>query len=442
VGIFGFNLLPALRQEQNLNVGLEDQRLGLEWIQRHIAAFGGDPDNVTIFGEDSGWSNVAYQMMAYGGTLAPTFRRVILQSGPTPGGNMAAGNTTALNVAKVVAAVNCSSPSGHSASELACLRALPLNSLLDAAVEVEYTFDTFGGFGTFRPTAPSRFLPAAPSALLATGRFLRGIDIMTGWNEDDGTVFAPPAFLTNDSTFQAWAQYEFPTLSPSNLAELVSLYPEAEFTDDDRSPDFVVNRNFFRAARVVRDAHFACPTLYLHAAVHSFSPKNKNKKSKRGLYLWAVNQTVLETRHALAGTLFERVDHYADVAYAFASVDRPPLWPYVAPVDYDLASQVSGSWAAFAHFGRPTTTTTKQQEQGQGQVGNVTVAPWEDSVSCGGGGAGRPALRIIGGPRQGMASVYEGKDNVAEAVPLYGERLAERCGGFWNRPDVLAQMGV
>ena len=72
MGILGFLGGPEVEQDGDLNAGLIDQRAGLEWIQRHIAAFGGDPDNVTISGESAGGASVMMQIVAYGGlSLSP-----------------------------------------------------------------------------------------------------------------------------------------------------------------------------------------------------------------------------------------------------------------------------------------------------------------------------------------------------------------------------------
>jgi carboxylesterase type B len=52
--VFGFAPSNTLRRRRSLNVGLRDQRLGLEWIQKNIEIFGGDPNQVTIFGQSVG----------------------------------------------------------------------------------------------------------------------------------------------------------------------------------------------------------------------------------------------------------------------------------------------------------------------------------------------------------------------------------------------------
>jgi carboxylesterase type B len=52
--VFGFAQHETLRKEKSENAGLRDQRLAIEWVRDHIAAFGGDPEKITIFGQSSG----------------------------------------------------------------------------------------------------------------------------------------------------------------------------------------------------------------------------------------------------------------------------------------------------------------------------------------------------------------------------------------------------
>lgn len=65
----------------SLNAGYWDQRLAMRWVQENIAAWGGDKERVTIFGESSGASSVAAQMLADRGKVDGLFRAAIMQSG-------------------------------------------------------------------------------------------------------------------------------------------------------------------------------------------------------------------------------------------------------------------------------------------------------------------------------------------------------------------------
>ena len=420
VGIFGFAATSAIRAEGNLNVGLLDQHLGLHWVQDHIAAFGGDKDDVTIFGEDTGWANVAFQLTAYGGKTRPTFGKAILMSGPTTGGDGITSGSTERHVAELNKILNCSSSTGDSVAELKCLRALPLNTLVNAAVKYAFTFDALAGVGTFKPTAPSPFIPSSPSQLLKSGQFLKNVDIIIGWCEDDGTQFISPV-IDSSSAFTAWTAEQFPKLSAANSKEFMSLYPASDFSD---LPSEGIERNYFRAARVTRDVHFACPSLLVTDAY----------SSRSDVYLWALNSTVFRVGHALYNRSYVGQDHFSDIPYVFDYVNQPPYSSVANQADYNLASLMSGSWATFARYSTPTLPFLSAKE---GLAKNLTIGPWPKVSSP---GNEDKAIRIIGGPRDGMATILAKDVNqpTNSGLPLYDERLATRCA-FWNRPDVLEQ---
>ncbi|KAG9080638.1 hypothetical protein FRC06_006321, partial [Ceratobasidium sp. 370] len=81
IGLFGFPPGQAAVDAGGSNLGLKDQRLALEWIQKNIAYFGGDPRKVTIFGDSAGAMSVGYQSLYKGGEIEGAFQGMILQSG-------------------------------------------------------------------------------------------------------------------------------------------------------------------------------------------------------------------------------------------------------------------------------------------------------------------------------------------------------------------------
>jgi carboxylesterase type B len=73
LGAFGYLASSDVRNQGQLNVGLLDQRYALQWVQEHIAKFGGDPTRVTVGGESSGAGSIMYLSMAHGGAESNLF---------------------------------------------------------------------------------------------------------------------------------------------------------------------------------------------------------------------------------------------------------------------------------------------------------------------------------------------------------------------------------
>lgn len=76
LGAFGFLASSDIGANGALNVGLLDQRFAIEWVQKHITKFGGDPNRVTIAGESSGAGSVMFHAMAHGGADSGLFNNV------------------------------------------------------------------------------------------------------------------------------------------------------------------------------------------------------------------------------------------------------------------------------------------------------------------------------------------------------------------------------
>jgi para-nitrobenzyl esterase len=173
LGVFGFFSHPALTRESDHhasgNYGLLDQVAALDWVRRNVAAFGGNPGKVTIFGESAGSFAVSALMAS---PLAQgLFQRAIGESGAFFGTTLA---SPPLAQAEEVDGKFADSLGAHS---LDALRAKPAQELLDAALKQHEIW--------FAPNIDGYFLPENVASIYAAGRQSH-VPLLAGWNADEG----------------------------------------------------------------------------------------------------------------------------------------------------------------------------------------------------------------------------------------------------------------
>ncbi len=326
LGLLGWLPLRAFAAEEGGtkgNFGLQDQIAALHWVREHAARFGGDPDNVTLFGESAG----AMSIGALLGTPAARglFRRAILQSG-------AAHNVHDAEAADLLCAW-VANQLGVPHDDPGALRRVPLDGLLAVQKKLLETYLPELRGLKFQPNVDGHVLPRSPLEAVAAGA-AADVPLVVGSNLDEYRLWS----LTDPKAAQ---------LDADALLRRCRRNIPGEHPDEGAHAERVVAT--YRAAREGRasvappdlwyaiesDRLFRVPAVRLleaqapHARVHSY------------LFTWA--------SPAFDGRLGSC--HVVDVPFVFGGIDVDPVRGLVGGDDPDasaLAGRVQDAWLGFA----------------------------------------------------------------------------------------------
>ncbi|XP_071109375.1 cholinesterase 2-like [Haliotis cracherodii] len=187
------------------NYAMLDQVLALKWVKDNIASFGGDVNNIAIYGQSAGGASVSYH------TLSPLskglFKRVIMQSGSALG--FWTSRTDASKYAYQLAKnVNCpvSQNQSHNAHSdmrmIECLRKLPYRSIVDGS-NFNLSLTSYSDDAVWSPVVDHHFLVGEPSRLIDDASFLQSVgfneyDMMFGVNNAEGGIMVHLAMQYGD----------------------------------------------------------------------------------------------------------------------------------------------------------------------------------------------------------------------------------------------------
>ncbi len=230
LGVFGFLTDPELAQESERksagNYGLMDQIAALEWVHRNIAAFGGDPDNVTIFGESAGSFSVCALMASP--AAKGLFHKAIGESGGAftskslPFDSQEASAEKGAKFAK----------EQLNTESLRDLRAMPAQKILDAASKFR------GGFG-FGPDVDGYVLPEDVPAIFAAGK-QNDVALIAGWNHDEGSFEVVGQKASTTESMKAMAEKEF----GAKAGDFLRVYPAKTNAEAQRSSEDLAGDRF------------------------------------------------------------------------------------------------------------------------------------------------------------------------------------------------------
>ncbi|MCZ4277219.1 carboxylesterase/lipase family protein [Rhodococcoides yunnanense] len=327
IGAFGFLDLSSFSTDEAVfesNVGLRDHIAALQWVRRCIEAFGGDPSNVTLFGESSGGASVTTLMTSP--RAEGLFHRAIVQSAPA---TSVYGADRAAQVAARFLELLELTP-----DRVGELKTMDFDRIVEASDTLCYEVPTrVPGTLGLAPVVDADIVPRYPVAAFQKGLAHR-IPLIIGTNHDEASIFRlmksplmPVTSETVSEMFRAIAA-DHEDLPAFRIAEIMSAYPDRSKTAG--------------ALAISRDAGFKMPSLWI-ADAHS-------RHSPVWMYRFDHATPMLKAARIGAG-------HATELPYVFGNFGTlnrdPTFWLGGRKAATVVSARVMKRWVAFARHGVP-----------------------------------------------------------------------------------------
>lgn len=287
------------------NLGLYDQRVAFDWVQKYIGLFGGDPEQLTIIGESAGAASAVHHITAYGGNDTLPFQQAIIQS---PAFQFTLNQTLAYGLTMSEAS-NLTNTSIASVSDLSSLDSDTLQAVNFYVVLTANTGEFIYGV-----SPDGTYVPDYPQVLLAEGKF-NDVNVLAAHNSLEAAPFVSSDISTEEDLIMQLESI-YTEISNDTLTTILGLYPLSDYEDS----------QFLRAVQIASDSFFSCTTRYLALA---FDNNTYN-------YLFA----------------YPPGYHAEDTSYTFFNGDTSTLDDGYA-VDVDLAYALQDYIVGFTASGNP-----------------------------------------------------------------------------------------
>ncbi|MFB2596264.1 carboxylesterase/lipase family protein [Herbiconiux sp. P17] len=327
------------------NVGLRDQIFALEWVRDNIARFGGDPGNVTLFGESAGGASVIALMASP--LAAGLFHRAIAQSAPV---TSVYGQPRAASVARRFLEIV-----GIEPEHAQRLRDLDPLDLVDAGAELIHEVSgRVPGTLAMAPVLGDDVLPDAPLTVFSEGRAPR-IPLIIGTNHDESSFFklmrSPLLPITTESVERMFV-------------EIAADRPEFEGVGERITGAYPAYPRRRTPAEVSRDAGFRMPSIWLAEAHSRFAPT----------WMYRFDHATPLLRVTGIGAT-----HAAELAYVFGSF--APRGKDIVfrlggrPEALRVSARMQARWLAFAHGRSPEAEAEAELAAGAGAAASLLEWP-------------------------------------------------------------------
>ena len=326
VGPYGF---LASEEVVSRNNGLRDQRKALEWVQKYIRQFGGDPNHVVIGGNSAGAASVTLQLTAFNGRNDGLFHASAAESQ-----SFAAVRTVGesqYQYDNLVIRTNCAS----AADTLACLRSLTATELQLQNFNTPFPGAQNPPLYMYGPVLDGDFITDYTYAAYTKGNFVK-LPAIYGDDTNEGTVFTPKntSSIGQSDTF---LKDQFPLFTLEQLRNVNALYPVED------TPTFPNSGRYWRQlSDAYGEVRYICPGIYINGIYANLSIPGWN-------YHW----NVIDPAAAASGI---GVAHTVEVNAIFGPENVNGAAPdsyEEGGVNYPIVSVVQGYWTSFIRCFNP-----------------------------------------------------------------------------------------